>query len=427
MHSDPRSRATGHPLRLALIISCSLLLTGCGSLGWIGLGRSKDPTPPAELSKAAPQEVQARIQWKTRIGKGNQERRLRLRPAVAGQRVFAADGSGNIAALNRADGRVVWERKTRIPFSGGPVVDGDRLLIGSSNGEVFLLSTRDGSQRWRAQLNSEVLSSPSIIGDLAVVHTIDDTVYGLDLSDGSERWRYGYDAPILTLRGSSSPAAAPNGVIVGVSSGRLVYLDAADGMPIWEATVSAPSGRTELERIADIDTDPVVVGDQVFVASYNGDLAAVDIASGAVLWRRELSAHAGLAADPTALFITDSDDNLWAADPADGAGRWKQDALLNRRVSAPVIVGDTLVVGDLEGYVHWLSRRDGRLLGRERVTKSAIADVPTLADGVVYVQFQDGTVAALRGTGGPARRSAAPVDSAGASESPEPVPLDGSR
>jgi len=402
---------------LALALCGTFLLQGCGSLGWVGLGRNKDPSPPAELSKAEPQAALIRTLWSTRIGKGNEGRALNLRPAIAANRVYAADASGRIAALDRSTGRTLWERKTRTAFSGGPDVHDDRLVIGSSDGEVLMLSTRDGGQRWRAQLDSEILSVPRIIDDLVVVHTIDDTVYGLEINDGSERWRFGYQAPILTLRGSSTPAAGPDGIIVGVSNGRLVYLEPERGAPIWEVTVSAPSGRSELERIADVDTDPVIVGDQVFVASYNGDLAAVDIASGTVLWRRELSAHAGLAADETGIYVTDSDDNLWAASPTDGAGRWKQDALQNRHLTAPAIVGDALVVGDLEGYVHWLSMRDGRLLARERVTKAAAASAPVVAGNTVYLRFENGIVAAVIGTPS-ARAGRGPAVGA-----PEPLPV----
>ncbi|MBK5931231.1 outer membrane protein assembly factor BamB [Halochromatium salexigens] len=387
---------------LLLALGGSVLLQGCGSLGWIGLGRNKPPRPPTELAKTAPQAVQIRPLWSTRIGKGQEGRTLSLRPAVAGNRVYAADHSGRVVALAAADGRPLWERdERRMPFSGGPDVDGEQLVVGASNGQVLLLSTRDGSQRWRAQLGSEVLSVPRIIGDLVVVHTIDDSVYALELSDGSERWRFGYQAPILTLRGSSTPAVGPNGIIVGVSKGRLIYLDPEQGVPIWEVMISPPSGRTELERIADIDTDPVVVGEQVFVASFNGDLAAVDINSGTVRWRRELSAHAGLAASADALYITDSDDQLWAADPTDGAGRWRQDDLRYRRLTAPVVVGDALVVGDLEGYVHWVSPRDGRLLGRTRVGKAAVASTPVVAGQTLYVQLANGTIAAVRATGTP--------------------------
>jgi len=419
---------------LLIGLGSALLLQGCGSLGlgWLGLGREKDPHPPTELTKTAPQEVRISTLWTTDIGKGNDGRALSLRPAVIGNRVYAADHSGTIAALNAADGRLLWERKMRIPFSGGPDVDGEHLAVGASNGELLLLSTRDGSQRWRVQLGSEILSVPRIIGDLVVVHTIDDSVYGIDLNEGSERWRFGYQAPILTLRGSSSPTAGPEGIIVGVSSGRLVYLDPAQGLPIWEVVVSPPSGRTELERIADIDTDPVVLGDQVFVASFNGDLAAVEINGGAVLWRRELSAHAGLAATPEALYITDSNDQLWAADPTDGAGRWRQDALRYRQLTAPVVIGNALAVGDLEGYVHWVSRRDGRLLGRERGAKAAVASTPVVAGETLYLQLENGTIAALRATGAASRTtssadpsaSARPSASAASPGAEPPIPLE---
>ncbi|MEA3638919.1 MAG: outer membrane protein assembly factor BamB [Lamprobacter sp.] len=389
-------------------LGSALLLQGCGSLGlgWLGLGRDKDPNPPSPLTKTPPQEIQLRSLWTTRIGKGSDGRALSLRPAVSGNRVYAADHSGIISALNAADGRVVWERKTGRPYSGGPDVEGEQLAVGSSSGEVLLLSTRDGSQRWRAQLSSEILSVPRLIGDLVVVHSIDDSIYGLDINDGSQRWRFSHQAPILTLRGSSSPTPGPDGIIVGISSGRLVYLDYTQGIPIWEVLVSPPSGRTELERIADIDTDPVVLGDQVFVASFNGDLAAVDIGSGAVLWRRELSAHAGLAATPESLYITDSDDQLWAADPTDGAGRWRQDSLRHRQLTAPVVIGNALAVGDLEGYLHLVSRRDGRLLGRLRVAKAAVTSAPVVVGQTLYLQLDNGTIAAVRASGSGANLSA---------------------
>ncbi len=384
---------------LLLALGGSVLLQGCGSLGWIGLGRNKHPNPPTELAKTAPQAVQIRTLWTTRIGKGQDGRTLSLRPAIADNRVYAADHGGTVVALHAGDGRRIWERdKRRMPFSGGPDVAGEWLAVGASNGQVLLLSTQDGRERWRTQLGSEVLSVPRIIGDLVVVHTIDNSIYGLDLADGGERWRFGYRAPTLTLRGSSSPSAGPDGILVGVSNGRLVYLEPERGVPLWEVVVSPPRGRTELERIADINTDPVVVGDRVFVASYNGDLAAVDIASGAVLWRRELSAHAGLAATAEALYITDSDDQLWAADPIDGAGRWRQDDLRYRRLTAPVVVGNALAVGDFEGYVHWVSPRDGRLLGRARIGRAAVASTPVVAGQTLYVQLENGTVAALQAT-----------------------------
>jgi outer membrane protein assembly factor BamB len=380
--------------RVACAAVAVLVLGGCAQLPW--LGGERDPTPPTPLDKKMAQRATPQVLWKTRIGKGTDERQLRLQPAVAGGRVYAADASGVVAALAAADGRVIWERKTAFPFSGGPDVQGDTLVLGSTDGDLVAYSTRNGSQLWRAQLDSEVVSIPRIIRDLVLVHTVDDTLYAFAVADGAERWRYSFPAPVLTLHGTSSPVPTAEGAIVGVSGGRLVHLELERGLPLWEAVITPPRGRSELERIADLDADPVVVGGTAYVATYNGDLAAVDVATGDVLWRRELSAHAGLSADERALYITDSDDNLWAADPTDGAGLWRQEGLRYRRVTAPALLGNYLAVGDLEGYVHLLSRRDGALLGFERVSKARIGHRPVVAGAVAFVYANDGTVAALR-------------------------------
>ncbi len=323
-------RTTTLPVRIGLIIALASLLPGCGAIPW--LSSEKDPNPPTAINKKLPQQVNISTLWKTRIGKGTDARQLRLVPAVANGKLYAADPSGKIVALSPRDGRTLWERKTDFQFSGGPDVRGETLVLGTTNGELLALSTRNGAQQWRAQLGSEILSVPRIIGDLVVVHTIDDSVYGIELADGAERWRFSYPAPVLTLHGSSTPVAAGDGIIVGFAGGKLVFLEPEQGAPLWETTVTPPRGRSELDRIADIDADPVVVGDIAYVGTYNGDLAAVDVVTGSILWRRELSAHAGLSADESALYVTDSDDNLWSADPADGAGLWRQEGLAHRRL-----------------------------------------------------------------------------------------------
>jgi outer membrane protein assembly factor BamB len=302
--------------RVARILSTALVgalaLGGCSYIPW--LGGEKDPTPPTQLSPFAPQ-VGVRTLWSTKVGTGTRKRQLALVPALNGGRLFVADTDGGVASVSAADGRVQWQRQTKLPFSGGPGTDGRHLLLGTSQGQVVALSASDGSQVWSASVDSEVLSVPLISGDVVVVHTLDDSVYGLEATTGKQRWRYLYPAPVLTLRGSSTPALADSAALVGLSGGKLVKLDLTGGVPIWEVTVTLPSGRTELERIADIDADPIIVGSIAYVGTYNGDLAAVDLATGDILWRRTLSSHAGLAADARDLYITDSDDNIWAAAP----------------------------------------------------------------------------------------------------------------
>jgi outer membrane protein assembly factor BamB len=389
----PSPRTLGHATRtLSASLLGALVLGGCSYIPW--LGGEKDPTPPAKLVPVAT-EVGVQTLWTTKVGSGTRKRQLALVPALREDRLFIADTDGTVAAVGSADGRVQWQRKTEFAFSAGPDSDGRILVLGTSNGLVVALSATDGSQNWTANVESEVLAVPRLEGDLVVVHTLDDNVHGLEAATGNQRWRYPYQAPILTLRGSSTPVIADGSALVGLSGGKLTKLDLATGAPVWEVTVTLPSGRSELERIADIDAAPVVVGSTVYVGTYNGDLAAVDLATGDILWRRTLSSHAGLAADASNLYVTDSDDHVWAAQASDGAGRWKQEQLSHRLLTAPAILGDSLVVGDLEGYLHWISRRDGRIVGRVKVAGGAITAQPLVSGGRLFVYADDGTLAAL--------------------------------
>ncbi|WP_295451178.1 outer membrane protein assembly factor BamB [uncultured Thiodictyon sp.] len=392
-HPRQAPRPDHRSLRAWAALLIAATLAGCSYIPW--LGGEKDPTPPTKLATIAP-EVTATTLWSARLTKGSEERRLDLVPAIGGGRVYVADARGKVVAANADTGHVLWEQTTKLPLSAGPELSGNHLILGTSNGLVIALSTADGKEQWRTLVNGEVLSVPRSTGDgKVVVHTLDDTVFGLDEAKGTELWRATYPAPILTLRGSSTPVIVPKGVIVGLAGGKLVKLDTADGAPLWEVIITPPSGRSELARITDIDADPVVIGRVVLVGTYNGDLAAVDLEGGTVLWRRSLSSHAGLAATDANLFITDSQDLVWGADPASGAGRWKQERLRYRQLTAPTLTGNLIALGDLEGWLHLIAQTDGRLVGRTRITKRAITTPPVVAGGRLYVYATDGTLAAL--------------------------------
>lgn len=380
-------------LRYVMPLGLVLALSGCGAIPW--LGGDKDPTPPTKLTELV-SEASLDVLWSERATKGTKGRRLYLVPALGTGRAFVADANGLIVAVDADTGRVLWSRETDLPFSAGPDLEGDRLVLGTASGLAVALSATDGRELWRAQLSGEVLSVPRYSGNgQVIVHTQDDTIVGLDAAKGNEVWRATYPAPVLTLRGSSTPTVVPGGVLIGLAGGKLVKLDPADGTPLWEVTITAPRGRSELSRIADVDAEPVVVGSLVFVGTYNGDLAAVDINTGAVQWRRQLSSHAGLAADTGDLFVTDSDDRVWAADPAGGAGRWRQDRLKFRQLTAPVLIGNAIAVGDLDGWLHLIAQDDGRLLARTRIAKSPIVARPQVAGGRIFVYANDGTLAAV--------------------------------
>jgi len=368
------------------------VLGGCSYIPWFS--PEKDPRPSTELSPLTA-EVTLTSLWTSEIGKGTDKRRLSLVPAYQDGRLYVADAKGLVMALSADDGRPLWQQNTDLALSGGPEVAGNRLVVGSTNGELLALATADGKELWRTQVGSEVLSIPRLNGDLVVLHTLNDSVYGIDANKGELLWNYDFQAPSLTLRGSSTPVILGNHAILGVSGGRLAKLELASGLPDWITTVTAPRGRSELERIADLNATPVVEGEKIYAAAFNGDLAALDLGSGAVLWRRALSSYAGLTLADGVLYVTDSDDLVWAAKPQDGAGLWKQEALRYRNLTAPAVMGDKVLVGDLEGYIHVLARNDGRLIGRQRVAKGAIQAQPLVVAGRVFVLGADGTLTAL--------------------------------
>jgi len=374
-----------------LILLASLLLGGCSLIPWFG---DDDPRPPTKLTKRKP-EIPVTTLWSREIGAGTDRRRLNLIPALHGGRLYIADAEGRIVALDAGSGRILWEQKTGLPFSGGPAVDAEHILLGSSDGDLVMCSIHDGTARWNARLGSEILSVPHIAGPRVLVHTLDDSVHAFALESGERLWKYSHPAPTLTLRGNSRPAVTADSAIVGISGGKLVSLELQSGLPRWETTVTLPRGRSEVARIADIDADPIVVADVIYVATYNGDLAAVDRITGAVHWRRRLSAHAGLSVSRDRLYITDSDDLVRAVSATDGTDIWQQAGLKYRRLTAPAVLGNLVMVGDGEGYVHWLDRRDGRLLARVEAADGPIAGRPLVAGNRIYVYGDDGTITTL--------------------------------
>ena len=366
-----------------------LVLSACSAFS------AKDNAdPPAELVKL---ESQLKIKklWSESFD-GSEGAFLKIAPALDGDRLFVAEPDGQVTALDAKTGKELWSVDLDVPISGGPGVNDGLLAVGTEEAELILLDAEDGSERWRKQVNSEVLSVPAIGRGRVICRSIDGRVSAFSADSGESRWVYDRSVPVLSLRGDSSPVLHDAQVLIGFASGKLVALSLDNGAPNWEAMITAPTGRTELERVVDIDADLKLVEGTVYAAAFHGELAAVSEISGVVLWHREISSYAGLDADWRQVYITDDADHIWSLDATNGATLWQQKSLHARRLSAPALVDGNLVVGDFDGYLHWLSQYDGSLLARIRVGGDAIRVKPLVRDGVVYVLDDGGKLSALR-------------------------------
>jgi outer membrane protein assembly factor BamB len=277
----------------------------------------------------------------------------------------------------------------------GPTVGTSQVLVGTLDGEVIALKRADGSQLWRAQVSSEVLAAPATDGDRVIAKCVDGKVFALAASDGTRQWTFDRSVPNLTLRGLSAPLILGLRVLVGLDNGHVVALKMTDGSLLWDQAVALPAGRTELERLTDIDASLIEGDDVVYAMSFGGELVALDPATGQVGWRRGVKSYTGATVVDNLMYVTDNDGVIWALDAHTGAAAWKQDQLLYRRLSAPAAVDGYVAVGDLEGYVHWLDPHDGKIVARTRVGSDPIAEPPVAGEGVLYVANADGKIAAI--------------------------------
>ncbi|OQK16112.1 outer membrane protein assembly factor BamB [Methyloprofundus sedimenti] len=389
-------------MRRILALLFILGLTGCATLtnmtDSVGdlFKDSDNSEPPAELTEYQP-EVKLEVLWDKSDGNGTDDLALNLVPAVADGRVIIADHDGLIQARSLLDGELFWEVETDLPISSGPVIDGDLLFVGTSKADVLALNTNTGEAVWKHQVSSVVLALPVMVGNNLIVRSADGFDVALNREDGTQVWVVEHSIPALTVRGDGAPVAVGNMVIIGYANGKLIALNSTDGAHIWEASVAVPHGRSEIDRLSDLNGTPVLRDDIIFVSSYQSGVNAVMPIDGEVLWRNEtISAYQGLSADYSYLYLCDANSDVWQLDQRNGASYWKQTDLHQRRLSMPAVYGDYVVVGDFEGYLHWLSKTDGRLLGRIKITDEPIVAQPVVVEDTLYVYASDGTLAAVK-------------------------------
>ncbi|MFQ5995487.1 MAG: outer membrane protein assembly factor BamB [Acidiferrobacterales bacterium] len=364
-----------------------LTLAACG-------GGKSNVEPPSPLVKFSPTATVKRL-WTVDVGQSETKKLITLSPVLNGGTVYVADPAGRVSAIEAETGRDVWRVKTD-ELIGAIGFGDDLVLLGSKKGFVIALDSKSGELRWKSKVSSEVLSAPAGAAGVVVVRTIDGRIFGISADNGQQLWSQHRTEPSLSLRGTSAPIIAHGFALSGFASGKVAAFDLKTGRSVWERAVAYPRGRSEIERLIDVDAPPLIVGETLFAASYQGKVIAVDMKSGRVLWSRDVSTYTGMDADERSVYISDARGHVLALDQRSGGGLWKQDKLYARVLNAPTLVSEYVAVGDVEGYVHWLSREDGQFAARSRVGGAAIRGKAVAAGNTLFVQSQGGTLAALR-------------------------------
>ncbi|HKJ94555.1 MAG TPA: outer membrane protein assembly factor BamB [Gammaproteobacteria bacterium] len=374
-------------IRLLLSTVAIALLAGCSTPAMI----EANDAPPVKTVGSVPLH---RL-WSASVGATN-TRTLRLGPSVSQGRLFAADAEGTVTALDAKTGKRIWQQDLERPLSGGPASGDGLVVIGTREGAVLGMKADSGKLEWESGVTSEVLAPAAIGQGTVVVRTNDGRVFALEEASGERRWLYDRNVPSLSLRGHSSPVLVQDGAIVGFDNGRLTALTLEDGTPAWDATVGLSKGKTDLERMVDIDADPVVAGDRVFAASYQSRIASVRLRDGQIEWTRDISSYSGLAVDRGNVYVTDDKGRVWALDRSSGASVWRQDELSGLALTAPVRFGDYLAFGASDGYVYFLAKDTGAIVDRRSLDDTRVLVRPLVSGDRMYVQSGGGRLVAWR-------------------------------
>jgi outer membrane protein assembly factor BamB len=404
-------------MRFLTTISVSLLIGGCSWFSWIpGVGggeEEKEALEPAKLVRFTP-EIKIDREWKARIGDGLGKKYLRINPGLVANRIIVADAYGVVIAMDRFSGKRIWrkrfddlmgkgfsltgflDRSDRSFVSGGVGVGEGLVLLGTTRGEVIALSVVDGSELWRFDVGAEVGSTPVAADERVFAQAIDGKLTAMDIESGEELWTYNSRVPRLTLRGTSTPLVVDQVVYTGFASGKVTALRVENGEPIWEQRIMLPEGRSELDRIVDVDAKPLVVGSAIYAVAYQGKAIGMSLRDGRPRWELESSSFLDMAEGYGQIYIVDEDDAIVAIEQRTGEVVWQQDAFVRRKLTAPLAFSNYVFVGDDQGYLHVVAQRDGRLLGRVKVSGNSIRSNLQVSDGVVYVLDTKGTLHAFK-------------------------------
>ena len=379
-------------LLIAFLLS-ALFLQGCSWIkSWGDDDEAGAPAPLVDFQSS----LKVQKVWSTKIGDGMGKQGLSMGPRYSSGVLYAADYKGKLIAVNAETGGKNWELKTEQPFSGGPGLDDNQIYMGTIDGRVIAYDRNGGTELWNAQVSSEVLIPPESADGIVVVRCIDGRVFGLDVINGRRIWVYDHSVPLLTLRGNADLLVRGGTAFIGYDDGSVVSLKLEDGSVLWNQTIVSPEGRTELERLADVGTQMVVVASDLIVSSYKNRVVSLAADSGRLLWFNEISSATGIQVDRTNLAVSESNGNLWMLDRRNGSTTWKLDQMTNRGLTRPAFYGNFVVVGDKEGYLHWLDTQIGSFVARNKVSSKGFAAAPLSVGTTLYVLTHGGDLIAYR-------------------------------
>lgn len=408
--------------RLTLLVllvnlsGCSVIPTWMDPTTWF----EDDEEAEIRVLKPISERFKPTIVWDDSVGDGVDYYFSRLTPVVAYDKVFAASRQGQVKAFEQTSGKQLWkidlaEYRDEGMFSsvsqlwsdgvsarlsGGITAAYQKIFFGSENGVVFAMDVDSGKLAWQAKVRGEVLAAPAVDEGVVIVNTGAGVMHALDAETGEQRWIYESEVPALSLRGVAQPSIASGGAIVGTASGKVAVVLIENGQILWEQTIAAASGATELERLVDIDSQTIVFGGIVYVVSYNGTLAAVELRSGRVLWKREYHSYRRMTIDGNFLYVVDANSQVYALDRRNGIERWSQPSLRERELTSATPVSDYVVVGDRYGFLHWLDKTSGEIVARLDFggddEDNSVYVEPVVSGDIIYAVTREGDIAAIR-------------------------------
>ncbi len=374
---------------IVLVLVFSILVSSCSETTEAELALLPAPLPDFEPS------LKLKTSWSVSTSAVVSGNFSQIVPATGYGKVFVTGSSGTVEARDIENGKLIWKTETNAVIQAGVSVANELVVVGSQEGDVIALDANTGNELWRNVVSSEVLAPAAIADGHVVVRTVDGKLFSMDQKTGKREWFFDRNVPILTLRGTSAPISAHGAVLSGFDNGKVALFFIETGKPIWEKRIAQSVGRSELERIVDMDAKPLIVDTRVYVVTYNGNLAALDLRSGETLWQREMSSFQNISNSGDRLFVTNAEDQVRALSINGGATLWSQVELKNRGLSAPTPAGDYVVAADFEGYLHWMDVKDGHFVFRQQIDSGGITGAPIVKGQQLFVQGRGGKLVAI--------------------------------